>query len=88
MRIAVRFSFLLKLVPCIASFQWKVLKMKRVIAITVVAGLVSISLIGCNEKSKSSTKQETTIDTPGGSTTITTEKETKKTGDNPPDLNP
>ena len=62
--------------------------MKRVIAVTVLAGLASISMVGCNEKSKSSTKQATTIDTPGGTTTITTEKETKKTGDNPPDLNP
>ena len=83
MCIAVRVSFVLKLVLCIAGSQRKVLKMKRVIAVTVVAGLASISLIGCNEKSKSSTKQETTIDTPGGTTTITTEKETKKTGDNP-----
>lgn len=62
--------------------------MKRVIAVTLVAGLVSIGMTGCNEKSKSSTKQETTIDTPGGTTTITTEKETKKSGENPPAVNP
>ena len=62
--------------------------MKRVFAVAVVGGLASISMVGCNEKSKSSTKQETTIETPGGTTTITTEKETKKSGDNPPDLNP
>ena len=58
--------------------------MKRMIAVTVFAGLVSMGLVGCSETTKSSTKQETTISTPGGKTTITTEKEVKQTGEKPP----
>ena len=65
----------------------KVFKMKRVIAATLIASVVSIGLIGCTEK-KTSTKQEMKITTPGGTTTITTEKEIKKTGDNPPTTTP
>ena len=84
MCIAVRVGFLLKLMPRAAGSQRKVLKMKRVIAVTLVAGLVSIGMIGCNGESGSSTKQEMTIKTPGGTTTITTEKETTKSGDDPP----
>jgi hypothetical protein len=60
--------------------------MKRVIAATLIASVVSIGMIGCTEKS--SVKQETKIKTPGGTTTITTEKEVKKTGDNPPSTTP
>ena len=61
--------------------------MIRVITATLIAGVVSISMIGCTEK-KSSTKQEMKITTPGGTTTITTEKEVKKTGENPPATTP
>lgn len=57
--------------------------MKRVIAASLLAGVVSIGMAGCTEQ-KSSTKREVKINTPGGTTTITTEKEVKKTGDNPP----
>jgi hypothetical protein len=60
--------------------------MKRVIAGALIASMVSVSLIGCTEKS--SVKQETKIKTPGGTTTITTEKEVKKSGDNPPPAAP
>ncbi|MEK6261650.1 MAG: hypothetical protein AABP62_23875 [Planctomycetota bacterium] len=60
--------------------------MKRVIAATLIASLVLIGIVGC--PAKSSTKQETKITTPGGTTTITTEKEVKKTGDNPPTVTP
>ena len=61
--------------------------MKRVIAATLMASLVSIGMAGCTEQ-KSSTKQEMKISTPGGTTTITTEREVKKTGDNPPPATP
>jgi hypothetical protein len=44
--------------------------------------LVSLSTCGCGEKT-SSTK-ETKVSTPGGTTTVTVEKEVEKTGDNPP----
>lgn len=40
-------------------------------------------IIGCAESDKSSIKQETQITTPKGTTTITTEKEVKKTGEAP-----
>jgi hypothetical protein len=62
--------------------------MKTVIAASLIASLVSIGMVGCSEKDKSSTKQELKITTPGGTTTITTEKEVKKTGDNPPATTP
>lgn len=61
--------------------------MKRVIAAALIASVVSIGMVGCTEQ-KSSTKQEMKITTPGGTTTITTEKEVKKTGDNPPAATP
>ena len=57
--------------------------MKRMIAVTLIVGLVAIGLTGCSEKT-ASTKQETKITTPGGTTTITVEKQVTKTGDNPP----
>lgn len=62
--------------------------MKRVIAATLMAGVVSLGMNGCTETAKSSAKQEMKITTPGGTTTITTEKEVKKTGDNPPAATP
>ena len=61
--------------------------MNRMFVATVLASLVSIGMAGCSEATnptKSSTKQETTISTPGGTTTITTERDIKKTGDKPP----
>ncbi|MFN0197678.1 MAG: hypothetical protein ACKVT0_13115 [Planctomycetaceae bacterium] len=54
--------------------------MKRIIAYALVVGFVSIGLVGCDEKTSSS-KRETTIETPGGTTTITTEKEIKTSDD-------
>lgn len=56
--------------------------MKRMIAATLMVGLVSIGSIGCTEKTE--TKREIKITTPGGTTTITNKQEVKKTGDNPP----
>lgn len=57
--------------------------MKRTNAATLVASVALIGMVGCTEESKSSTKQETTISTPRGTTTITTEKEVKTTDDKP-----
>lgn len=57
--------------------------MNRMIAVLLFAGLASVGVVGCQQE-KSSTKHEMKINTPGGTTTITTEKEVKKTGDNPP----
>ena len=61
--------------------------MKRMIAATLIIGLGSIGLVGCMEKSASS-KREIKISTPGGTTTITTKLDVKKTGDNPPPAAP
>jgi hypothetical protein len=62
--------------------------MKHVIAATLVVTLVSIGLLGCGGQTKSTIKQETKISTPGGTTTITTEKEIKETGKSPPPARP
>lgn len=62
--------------------------MKRLTATALIVSVASIGLVGCTETTKSSAKQETKIATPGGTTTITTEKEVKKTGDNPPATTP
>lgn len=56
--------------------------MRFLIAMTLT-GLLGSGLLGCSD-TKSSVKQETEIQTPNGKTTITTEKEIKKSGDNPP----
>ena len=65
--------------------------MKRIMAstliTTLIVSLVSLGLIGCTEKTASS-KREIKISTPGGTTTITTKQEVKKTGDNPPPAAP
>lgn len=57
--------------------------MKRVIAASLPASVVTIEMVGCT-KQKSSTGQVVKSDIPGGTTTITTGKQVKKTGDNPP----
>lgn len=57
--------------------------MNRTIAATVILSLASIGLTGCGEQSKPSTKHELIIDTPSGTTTITTEKEVKDPPDKP-----
>ena len=62
--------------------------MKRMIAATLMASVVSLGLAGCNETTKSSTKRETKISTPSGTTTITTEKEVKTTEEKPPVVKP
>jgi hypothetical protein len=60
--------------------------MKRIVYAVLMLSLFSIGTIGCAEKS--STKTETEITTPGGKTTITTEKDVKQTGENPPPARP
>lgn len=56
--------------------------MKQFIASVLVLSLFSAVMVGCAEKSSSTT--ETKVSTPGGTTTVTVEKEVKQTGDNPP----
>jgi hypothetical protein len=56
--------------------------MKRFITSVLGLGILSLSLVGCADKSTS--KTETQVTTPGGKTTVTTEKEIKQEGENPP----
>lgn len=58
--------------------------MKHLMAAVVIVSLISIGIIGCNDATKSSAKQQTKITTPGGTTTLTTEQQVNKTGENPP----
>jgi hypothetical protein len=56
--------------------------MKDYITSVLMLCLVSLATCGCGEKTSSTT--ETKVSTPGGTTTVTVEKEVEKTGDNPP----
>ena len=60
--------------------------MKRLMTCVLAVVLACTGGAGCAEKE--SAKKETTISTPGGKTTITTESEVKKTGKNPPGATP
>jgi hypothetical protein len=62
------------------------LNMKRILASALILSLFSMGIVGCGEMS--STKKETKVTTPGGTTTVTTEKEVKTSGDNPPPAKP
>ncbi len=61
--------------------------MKRIFCAALMLSLFSLSMIGC-AKDESSTKTETEMTTPGGKTTVTTEKVIKQTGENPPPVSP
>ena len=60
--------------------------MKCIVGTALILTLFSAGIIGCADKS--SKKTETEITTPGGKTTITTETDVKKTGENPPAARP
>jgi len=50
-----------------------------------VIGVLGLSWFGgCSDESSKGTKSETTIKTPSGTTTITTEQKVDKSGDNAP----
>jgi len=57
--------------------------MKRFIASSLLASLFCITFAGCDQKS--TVTDETKIKTPGGTTTIKTEKEVTKSGDHKTD---
>jgi hypothetical protein len=61
--------------------------MKRLIASVLILSLFPVGLIGCTKNESTNTK-ETELKTPAGTTTITSEKDVKKTGDNSPSTNP
>jgi hypothetical protein len=56
--------------------------MKQFFASVLVLSSVALGVVGCAEKA--TVTKETTISTPGGTTTVTVEEEVKKTGENPP----
>lgn len=56
--------------------------MKRLFIWPLTLGWLAMIPAGCSDTS--TTRKETKITTPGGTTTVTTEKEVKRTGDNPP----
>lgn len=61
--------------------------MKRSAAAIIALGLLCaapLCMVGCAKKS--TTSEETTVSTPEGKTTVTTETEVKKSGENPPDV--
>ncbi len=53
--------------------------MKRFIATSLIIGVSTFGLVGCDEKSESTTKQE--VKTPNGSETKTIKVEDAKSGD-------
>jgi hypothetical protein len=58
------------------------MNMKRILASILGLGILSLGIVGCADTA--TTKTETKVSTPGGTTTVTTEKEIKTTGENPP----
>ena len=62
--------------------------MKRFVTSVLAVSFLAVGLAGCNDTDKSTSKAQTTISGPGGETTITTQKEIKQTGDNPPPARP
>jgi len=61
--------------------------MKRIVCAVLALSLFSMGMVGC-AKDESSTKTETVTTTPGGKTTVTTEKDVKQSGENPPPARP
>lgn len=59
--------------------------MKSFLTAVMVLSFSSVGLLGCSDKA--STKTERTVTTPQGETSVTTETEVKKSGDNPPPVN-
>jgi hypothetical protein len=56
--------------------------MARLLACMLLGSVLSLSLVGCAEKTQ--VKETKKVETPGGTNTQTTTIEEKKTGDNPP----
>ena len=60
--------------------------MKLLLASVLLLSMFSLTTVGCGEKSTAT--KEVKVSTPDGTTTVTVEKEVKKTGDNPPSEKP
>jgi hypothetical protein len=61
--------------------------MKRIAGAALMLSLFSMGMGSC-AKNESTTKTETVTATPSGQTTVTTEKDVKQTGENPPPARP
>ena len=57
--------------------------MRQLIVAMLVTSILALGMAGCAEKDSS--KSQTTVKTPGGTTTETVEKKVEKSGKNPPD---
>jgi len=58
--------------------------MRSIPCSVVVLILFAVGTAGCADKSTTTT--ETTLSTPGGTTTVKVEKEVTQSGDNPPEV--
>jgi hypothetical protein len=56
--------------------------MKRNLLAVVVVAIISMGALGCSDTAK--TTRETTVKTPGGTTTTTETRQIEKSGENPP----
>jgi hypothetical protein len=56
--------------------------MKQFLASILALSVFSLGIVGCADKATMT--KETKVSTPGGTTTVTEQKEVKQTGDNPP----
>jgi hypothetical protein len=56
--------------------------MKRSLMAGLVVAIFSVGLWGCSDTAK--TSKETTVKTPGGTTTTSETQKTEKSGENPP----
>ena len=56
--------------------------MKRIITFCMLLSLATVFSVGCDKKAE--VKKESTVTTPGGSTTVTDSEKVKTSGDNPP----
>lgn len=60
--------------------------MSRLALALLFAAAITVGASGCGDTT--STKTEKTVEGPGGTTKMTEEKTTEKTGENPPPANP
>jgi hypothetical protein len=58
------------------------MNMKRILASILGVGVILLGIVGCADTA--TTKTETKMSTPGGTTTVTGEKEVRKTSGHPP----
>jgi hypothetical protein len=60
--------------------------MKRFFALCAALSMITALTTGCEKKAEKTT--ETTVETPGGETTVTESTTVEQSGENPPSANP